>query len=612
MGTDIVTYQLQQRDHLLRVARAMSARLEPREVLGVVVRSAVGMTGGRAGAIAIREDHAGGLFEVEGELAPRLDRGAGPPLRIVASYQLDERYVDYLAEAESVAEAETSIRQPPRPASGSGTSTGTAEAQGFATAAGPTAAGTMAPASDSTATLGGEPAPAPAGSFGSGASTAGGPLARWSADNGLGHVIGEGEGSRRVLTIPLELRGETIGQIVVLRDVTAAIFSPLDEDLLRAFADQAAVAIQNALLHARVRRSERQLAAVIQDSASGIILLDERGRVIAINPAAATLLGRKGSSGIGASITEVVALEDEAGRPVSIRLPAAAEGTLTPRGRLVDAAAEPTGERWVQISIAPQVGEGSRVEGHVVNIADLTAWREAEQAKSAFLAGLSHELKTPLALIRGFAETLADPEVEREPGFEAQAYKVILDETERLTESVDRLLLASRLQAGALKLRLDVVDVGDLLARLVADLRLAMPSRELVLEVEDGMPAIMADAERLREVFAELIRNAGKYAPPDTPIRVVGAPIREAMDGGGVRVSVVDVGAPIAARERDRIFERFYRGDERGDGTGLGLYMARSIARAHGGDVVVADAGDGSGTNRFDVLLPSSPPSAPR
>lgn len=565
MGTDIVAYQLQQRDHLLQVARAMSARLEPREVLGVVVRSAVQMTGGRAGAIAIREDRADGIFD--GDRAPSLERGSGPRLRIVASYHLEERFVDYVGDA---------VLQPEEREELAGDRSG----------------------ADQSARIGSEAEGPP---------SPGGSLARWYQDVPLERFADGEAGPRRVLTIPLELRGETIGQIVVLRDDTATIFSPLDDDLLRAFADQAAVAIQNALLHARVRRKERQLAAVVEDSAAGIILLDGGGRAVTINPAAARFLGRSTAGSIGKGFETLVHLLDESGRPVPVDLPKAAGETITPRGRLVgDGIGD---ERWVQVSITPQLDETTGVDGYVVAITDLTAWREAERAKSAFLAGLSHELKTPLALIRGFAETLADSRIRHEHGFREQALGVILDETARLTEIVDRLLLAARIQAGAFRLQLDTVDVGALVGRLVEDLRLTAPERVIEFDRSHDLPVITADAERLREVFAELIRNALKYAPPEEPIQVVAAPA-EGDGSGGVRVRVIDRGRPIDGTERERIFDRFYRGDERGNGTGLGLFMARAITRAHGGDVSAAGAGETG--NVFEVVLPISPPQGAR
>ena len=558
MGTDIVTYQLKQRDHLLQVARAMSARLEPREVLSVVVRSAVRMTGGRAGAIAIREDRADGLFE--GDQAPRLERSEGPPLRIVASYHLEERFVDYVGDA---------VRTP----------------VGAETASYEDAAHDTGQADEPYA---------PA----TGAS-----LTRWYQDDPLGTVADDADGPRRVLTLPLELRGETIGQIVVLRDETATLFSPLDDDLLRAFADQAAIAIQNAILHGRLRRRERQLAAVVQDSAAGILLLDATGQAVTINPAAANFLGQSSEMIVGRAVGELIRLQDESGRPVQIVLPNVAEGTITPRGRLSTGLQRE--ERWVQVSVTPQLHEEGDVEGYVVAMTDLTAWREAERTKSAFLAGLSHELKTPLSLIRGFTETLANPEMSHEDGFHQQAFGVILDETARLTEIVDQLLLAARLQAGAFKLQLDIVDVGALLTRLIAELRLTAPGRAIALDARNDVPTITADEGRLREVFAELIRNAVKYAPPDVPIQV--SAVRDERAGpGGVVIAVIDGGPTIPSVERDRIFERFYRGAEHGEGTGLGLYMARAIARAHGGDVDVASVpGEG---NAFVVHLPSAPP----
>jgi len=558
----------------------MSARLEPREVLGLVARSAVAMTGGSAGAIAIREDRTAGLIQ-RGTDTPRVRRSDGRVLRLVASYHLEPHLVELLR-AGLVG---------PNPS---------ADENG------------ERPGADRAASEGGYPVGDPVGmTLDDSAEGIGGGtverLARWYDELPLradDDVDPESDLPRRVLTIPLVLRGEEIGQIMVLRGQTAAAFTPLEDELLRAFADQAAVAIQNALLHARLAASERRLAAVVSHSAAGILLVDEAGRVIRANPAGERLLGLPSSRIVGRPLAALMPLFDALGRPVAVDLPQKADASGSVRGRLADRSG--TGHAlWVQVSVTPLATDGDAAEGYVVNISDLTAWREAERAKTAFLAGLSHELKTPLSLIKGFAETLANPAMPADEAFGRQALGVILEETDRLTRMVDQLLLTARMESGALRLELDQTDVGALVERLVDELRVAHPDRKIDLEIDADAQPIRADAARLRQMVAELLANALKYAPESRApigVRVARdpAPTRYAL-----RIEVRDRGPGIAAEDAPHVFERFYRASERGVGTGLGLYMCRVIVEAHGGRVDL-ETEPGSGST-FVVRLPADP-----
>ncbi len=442
-----------------------------------------------------------------------------------------------------------------------------------------------------------------------------------------------------VVTLPLRRRAHEIGQIVVFRSQGAAVFASADDEVLRAFADQAAIAIENAMLHARLAAREHQLAEVVDGSPTGILLLDGAGRIVGANPAAERLLGRRRDELAGRTLRDALPLEGEDGRRIGIDPAASADGGLRWTGRLPDGARQP----WLQVQItalsavADAVGEvdapdgvesvsgstagsttGSTAgsppapgstrtapDGFVVNVVDVTALREAESAKNTFLAGLSHELKTPLALIRGFAETLQQPQMAGDDAFRAQAVDVILDETTHLTHMVDQLLLAARLRAGALPLDRHTVDLRDMLARSVESFRRVHPDRRWQTELADVGP-IVADPVRLREVFDNLLSNAVKYSAPGTPIAVVLG--SDGPDGDGpasdVIVQVIDRGIGIDPADQAQLFGRFFRAHTDGgaDGTGLGLYMCRAIVGAHGGRIDVRSTpGEGS---TFTVRLP--------
>ncbi|HQZ70571.1 MAG TPA: ATP-binding protein [Anaerolineae bacterium] len=540
--------ELQQRDWLLRVAQAISQPLDLREVLERVVRAAVSMTGGHAGAIALRQP--------SGEVG------------LVASVRLDARFEAYLAHLED------------------GPAVAPADADAAPVADPPTAAQRQSPAP-----WGDRPAPLARN------------LRSGGADGiGVENLPGEPGDGQQVISLPLEIGQEAIGRIIVFRSEGAAAFTPLDTQLLATFADQAAVAIQNADSHQRLQARERRLASIYDNSPAGVLLLDGTGRVRSHNPAVAQLLGLVGQDLAGRPASELIDLSDLQDRPLPFRLPeGGATASLQGRVQLPRGGAG----AWVLVTVTPLPEPRPRRGGFVVDIVDLSGFKEAEDAGRAFLAGLSHELKTPLALIRGYAETLRYEQVRADEALHAEAVDVILDETTHLTRMVEQLLAAARLEAGALRLNLHLLDLGREIARWVEPFKVTGGDRRWELQLDPGLPPVQADPVRLRELLQNLWSNAVKHAPPGSTIRV-GA--RSAADG--VAVWVRDAGAGIDPQEQERIFQRFTRASEGGDGAGLGLYMARAIAQAHGGRLDVASApGQGS---TFTLWLPAAaaPPAA--
>jgi PAS domain S-box-containing protein len=183
----------------------------------------------------------------------------------------------------------------------------------------------------------------------------------------------------------------------------------------------------------------RQLQAVIQSHPSGILLTDDAGRIRAANRAAAQLLGGDPGALVGIDLQAAIALEEEVShRALGFDLPAAGQ-RVTVRGFLAG-----DGRPYVQLSIKTLGGEAGRADGLLAELVDLSSYKQAEDAKSAFLAGLSHELKTPLSLIRGYAETLEDERARSDPKLVSDALAIILDETGHLTRLVDELLSAAR------------------------------------------------------------------------------------------------------------------------------------------------------------------------
>ena len=222
--------------------------------------------------------------------------------------------------------------------------------------------------------------------------------------------------------------------------------------------------------------------------------------------------------------------------------------------------------------------------------------------KSDFVANVSHELKTPLALIRLFAETL---ELGRVPSEEKaqQYYRVINKESHRLTQLINNILDFSRIEAGRKEYRFAPTDVARVARDVIEAYRFQIEQQgfELVVEVAEDLPLVPADEEALGQAILNLVNNAIKYSRESRSIR-----IQVRRDGSRVLVSVTDRGIGIPRGEQKKIFEKFYRGEDslvhETKGSGLGLPLVRHIMEAHGGAVEVESApGKGSA---FTLVLP--------
>jgi signal transduction histidine kinase len=224
------------------------------------------------------------------------------------------------------------------------------------------------------------------------------------------------------------------------------------------------------------------------------------------------------------------------------------------------------------------------------------------QAQRDFVANVSHELKTPLTSIQGFAQAILDGTV-KESKEQKQAAKVIYEESERLTRLVEDLLDLARIDAGQVVFKRHPVDLGQLLKGVIERMNTrASESGVKLVDELPKLPHIIGDGDRLAQVFTNLMDNAIKYSAEGGEVT-----LRGEEQSGWISVHVDDIGTGIPTDELSRIFERFYQLDKAraggsGRGVGLGLAISREIVQAHGGRLVVqSEEGRGS---RFTVQLP--------
>lgn len=388
-----------------------------------------------------------------------------------------------------------------------------------------------------------------------------------------------GTALKYVIALPLATRDRLVGIIFVIRRPTAALFSPVDEQVLAGFADHAAIAIENARLYSETAQHARELDAVIDGSANGIILLDASERIRRINRTAQELTGWSDNA-IDQPCANVVKLMNEHGERIALpnfsTTPSVIEGYMQ--------TADSKRGAFVQLTFASLRDDSGNIESSVLNLADVTRLKEIEAMKSTFLAGISHDLKTPLALIRGYAETLQRGDVDWDRKTVTDSLTIIADEAEYLNQLVNALLDAAQLDAGRLPLQISTTRVDELATKIVEHFRIVSPRRSWSLEFPRNYPTIQADPQRVRQVLNNLVTNAAKYSPPDAPIQIGGW-----TEANRIGVFVRDAGPGIPLADQARIFDRFARGQSaetrRTAGAGLGLYLCKAIVQQHGGKI---------------------------
>ncbi len=390
-------------------------------------------------------------------------------------------------------------------------------------------------------------------------------------------------GLLRVVGLPLKVQDEVMGAIFVFRSFPA-LFTPEDEVLLQSFADQAAVAVRNARLVAQLRREKRRTEALLDAVADGILILAPDHTIERCNPAFARMYGLPAERIVGQKHEEIIRWQRiDQGTPLEEAevggWPLTPQATLYIQGDLLRATDPPLP---VGITYAPLLTPEGTLLNIIASVRDITRFREADELKATFISIVSHELKTPIALIKGYVSTLRREDAQWDPEFVQESLAIIEEEADRLAELVENLLEASRLQAGGVRLNKTEVDIPALTRRLVA--RFAPQSERHTFQVDfpADFPLIQADERRLEQVLSNLISNALKYAPGGT------VTISGRQRGNQVVICVSDEGPGIAPADLPHIFDRFYRADEvtnRTKGAGLGLYLARAIVEAHGGRI---------------------------
>ncbi len=392
------------------------------------------------------------------------------------------------------------------------------------------------------------------------------------------------EPSRSAVAVPF-LRRERVLGLLVLTHPLPFQFSEGHLALLQELAQQAAVCLENADLYTAAESERRKLAAILEGTTDVVVALDTCGNILLLNGAA--------ERAFHALAPEVVGLPMDQGlaHPGLDRLfSQALERQEAVTGELTS----PDG-RVRYCSVSPVKGVG-----WVAVMQDITYLKELDRMKSEFVSTVSHDLRSPLTAVRGFADLL--PILGTMTEEQVEAVGKIRRAVSQMNELINDLLDLGKIEAG-----IDMPKGPCLLeeiVREVVDAQLGSAKgkgQNLDLEIEAGLPPVVGNAGRLRQVVTNLVDNAIKYTPSGGQVWV-----RLNRQGGNLLLRVSDTGVGIAPKDQEQLFQKFYRvrtpETEGIPGTGLGLAIVRSIVEQHGGRIAVQSAaGQGS---TFTVTLP--------
>lgn len=357
-------------------------------------------------------------------------------------------------------------------------------------------------------------------------------------------------------------------------------FSEIDDLIGAIESRRTSFATELTALHTKTER----LATLLEQLTDGVLIADADGRVQFANPAAGKLFGTENLT--HQSVAQVVR---------NHQLIEAWRRCQQTRLLQIEVVEIPTRKQYLQLIVIPDEHEG----GSLLLAQDLTQVRKLETVRRDFISNVSHELRTPLASLKALTETLQSGAL-ADPDAGPRFLERIHTEVDALTQMTQELLDLSRIESGQVQLNFEAIAPRKLIYSAADRMKAQVERANLILDVrvDDGLPNIHADKNRLEQVMVNLIHNAVKFTKPGGRI-TLGA---ESVPGG-VRCAVRDTGVGIPSESLTRIFERFYRVDSSrtGSGTGLGLSISRHIVEAHGGNIW-AESEEGRGSIFYFIV----------
>jgi PAS domain S-box-containing protein len=438
-----------------------------------------------------------------------------------------------------------------------------------------------------------------------------------------GRWVGERGDSAKynsAIVVPLSVGEDTIGALL-LYHTQKNHFSPDQVDAVQAAANQFAVSINNGELFRLIRDQASDLGtmlrsqqvensrstAMLEGVADGVLVTDAENQITLFNDAAVKILELPRNQVVGRSLDHFMGLFGKAAESWITTIRRWAEHKVTREvSEIYSEQIVLEDGRVVSVHLAP-VSDAKEFLGTVSIFRDITHQVEVDRLKSEFVATVSHELRTPMTPIKGYVEFLMMGGAGELNEQQVQFMDIIKSNIDRLSVLVNDLLDVSRIEAGKVGLNLQPVDMREVTEDILAINRQKATEEgrpiEFTLEAVPPLANVYGDPERVRQIVANLVDNAYRYSEPESQVIVR---VREIEDH--IQVDVQDQGIGIYPDEHERIFERFYRGENplvfASAGTGLGLAIVRELIEMHTGRIWLTSSGVPGEGSTFSFVLP--------
>ena len=418
--------------------------------------------------------------------------------------------------------------------------------------------------------------------------------------------------SRTFQGTPMRHRGAEVGHFFLAEKADGEAFTGEDEEVLELFASQAAAAIANARTHHNERRARADLEALVETSPVGVVVFDAAsGRAVSFNREARRIVESLRMPGHPTEqLLEVISFRRADGREANLsELPIAEQlGTgETLRAEEVTLSVPDGRSLRTLVNAAPVRAEDGAVASMVVTMQDLAPLDEIERRRTEFLGLVSHELREPLAAIKGSAATLLEDAAALDPAEMREFHRIIAEQANHMRGLIGDLLDAGRIDSGTLSVAPEPSEVAELVEQARNTFVGGGGRHGILVDLPAGLPRVMADPRRIVQVLVNLFANAARHAPESSPIRVVAV-----RKGAEVSVSVRDEGRGLAPERLARLFDKHAGAGQDGAaaGHGLGLTICKGLVEAHGGRIRAESAGAGRGATVTFTLPAAGGPGA--
>lgn len=413
--------------------------------------------------------------------------------------------------------------------------------------------------------------------------------------------------ARTVLCAPLHHRSKHVGNCVLAEKEDGSEFTSEEADAQAQFISLAAAAIYNARTHRAEQRARVGLDALIDMSPVGVVVIHaQTGQVTRINREARRLVdGLRTSESPHEHLLQELVIRRADGLEISLR-----EVTLAHRLRSAESVQSEEIELSVEdgrsvrvlLNATPIRSADGVVKSMVVTLQDLAPLEEMERLRTQFISMVSHELRAPLTAIKGSAATVLDASAALDREELLQFFRIIDAQANQMRGLITDLLDVGRIETGTLSVDAKPTEASTLVERARSAFLSSRTGHEVLIELPQGLPRVMADRQRIVQVFSNLFANAARFSPRFTPIRVTAK-----QTGKFIAVSVSDDGIGIAPEQLPHLFDRHARIGSEKDlhpaGTGLGLAICKGLVEAHGGQIRAESGGRSQGA-RISFTIP--------